>query len=241
MLESKLPHVRANAVRCLPFTRTDPPGTWEPFLRALDDPAVGVQSAVAETLRHWFKQVPGELLGRLTRLARSRSLSEVRMTAAHSVAHLAGSDATALADAIASLVAGLRARDAKVRIVASYALSCLGANALGALPDLLRAAKSDPDVNVRARALWAFRSMGVRARKAAPLLRQLLRDPDAHIRRFVGEALAAVAGREPPELTLERLNVADRRRDRAPIEGRGRRDARAPDGSGKSAARREAR
>jgi hypothetical protein len=37
MLESRLPHVRANAVRCLPFARTDPPSSWESFLRALDD------------------------------------------------------------------------------------------------------------------------------------------------------------------------------------------------------------
>src|SRR5450631_4592083 len=97
-------------------------------------------------------------------------------------------------EAIASLVAGMRAGDAKVRIVASYALSCLGELAAGALPDLLRVAKSDPDFNVRARALWAFRSMGPRARRAAPLLRRLLRDSDANIRRFAGEALVAVEG-----------------------------------------------
>ena len=44
-------------------------------------------------------------------------------------------------EAIASLVAGMHAGDAKVRIVASYALSCLGELAAGALPDLLRVAK----------------------------------------------------------------------------------------------------
>ena len=114
------------------------------------------------------------------------------MTAAHSVAHLAKGDAAAVRDAIASLVIGLRARDAKVRLVASYALSCLGEIGVGALPDLLRVAKSDSDFNVRARALWAFRSMGPRARRAAPLLRRLLRDSDANIRRFAGEALVAV-------------------------------------------------
>ena len=194
MLESRLSHVRANAVRCLPFARTDPPSTWEPFLSALDDPAADVQSAAAETLRHWFREVPGEVLARLARLARARSAPEVRMTAAHSVAHLAKGDPAAVRDAIASLVTGLRARDAEVRGVASYALSCLGELAVGALPDLLRVAKSDRDFNVRARALWAFRSMGPRARRAAPLLRRLLRDSDANIRRFAGEALVAVQG-----------------------------------------------
>jgi HEAT repeat protein len=195
MLESRLPHVRANAVRFLPFARTNPPSTWEPFLRALDDPAVEVKSATAETLRHSFHEVPDELLARLGRLARSRPVTAVRMTAAHSVAHLAKGDGAAVRDAIASLVVGLRARDAKVRILASYALSCLGEIALGALPDLLRVAESDPDFNVRTRALWAFRSMGPRAKRAAPLLRRLLRDSNEHIRRFAGEALAAVEGR----------------------------------------------
>jgi hypothetical protein len=174
--------------------RTNPPSTWEPFLRALDDPAAEVQSAAAETLRHSFREVPGEVLARLGRLARSRSAMEVRVTAAHSVAHLAKGDDAAIEEATASLVSGLRARDAKVRLVASYALSCLGELAVSALPDLLRIAKSDPDFNVRARALWAFRSMGPRARRAAPLLRRLLRDSDANIRRFAGEALAAVQG-----------------------------------------------
>jgi len=192
MLESRLPHVRANTVRCLPFARTNPPSTWEPFLRALDDPAVEVQSAAAEVLRHSFQEVPGELLARLGRLAQLRSATEVRMTAAHSMAHLARGDADAVGEAIASLVVGLRARDAKVRIVASHALSCLGKIAVSALPELLRAAKSDPNSNVRARAIWAFRSMGPLALTAAPLLRQLLQDPDSHIRRFAGEALAAV-------------------------------------------------
>jgi HEAT repeat protein len=194
MLDARIPHVRANAVRCLPFARTSPPSTWEPFLRALDDPSADVQSAAAETLRHWFREVPDEVLARLGHLARARSATEVRMTAAHSVAHLAKGDPVVVRDAMASLVAGLRARAAKVRIVASYALSCLGEIAVGALPDLLRVAKSDPDFNVRARALWAFRSMGPHARRAAPLLRQLLRDSDANIRRFAGEALLAVQG-----------------------------------------------
>jgi HEAT repeat protein len=194
MLASRLPHVRANAVRCLPFARTNPPHTWEPFLRALDDPAAEIQSAAAETLRHSFREVPGEVLAGLDRLARSRSATEVRMTAAHSVAHLARGDAAAVRDAIASLVTGLRARDVKVRTVASYAVSCLGELAVGALPDLLRIAKSDPEFNVRARALWAFRAMGPRARRSVPLLRRLLRDSDANIRRFAGEALAAVQG-----------------------------------------------
>jgi HEAT repeat protein len=194
LLESRLPHVRANAIRCLPFARTNPPNTWEPFLRALADPAADVQSAAAETLRHWFRDVPSEVLARLGRLARPRSATEVRMTAAHSVAHLAKGDSATIGEAVASLVAGLHARDAKVRIIASYALSCLGEIAVGALPDLLRVAKSDPDFNVRARALWAFRSMGPRARRAAPLLRRLLRDSDANIRRFAGEALVAVEG-----------------------------------------------
>ena len=194
MLESGLPHVRANAVRCLPFARTDPPGTWESFLRALDDPAAEVQSAAAETLRHRFREVPPEVLERLGRLARSPSATEVRMTAAHSVAHLAKGDDAAVRRAMASLVVGLRARDAKVRLVASYALSCLGklADSVSALPDLLRLAEDDPDANVRHRALWAFRSMGPRARRAAPLLRRLLGDSNASIRRFAGEALAAV-------------------------------------------------
>jgi HEAT repeat protein len=192
MLESRLPHVRANAVRCLPFARTDPPSTWEPFLRALDDPAAEVQSAAAETLRHSFREVPDEVLARLGRLARSRSATEVRMTAAHSLAHLARADAGSVQKAVASLVVGLHARDAKVRIVASHGLSCLGEMAVAALPDLLRIAESDPDFNVRARALWAFRSMGPRARRAAPLLRRLLRDTDPSIRRFATEALAAV-------------------------------------------------
>jgi HEAT repeat protein len=194
MLESPLPHVRANAVRCLPFARTDPPSTWDSFLRALDDPAAEVQSAAAEALRHRFREVPAEVLARLGRLARSRSATELRMTAAHSVAHLAKGDDDAVEKAIASLVVGLRARDAKVRLVASYAMSCLGQLAVSALSDLLRIAESDPDFNVRARALWAFRSMGPRAQRAAPLLRRLLRDPDASIRRFAGEALTAVEG-----------------------------------------------
>ena len=51
------------------------------------------------------------------------------MTAAHSVAHLAKGDDGAVGQAVASLVVGLRARDAKVRLVASYALSCLGETA----------------------------------------------------------------------------------------------------------------
>ena len=78
---------------------------------------------------------------------------------------MAGGDATAVAHAVASLVAGLRARDVKVRIAVSYALSCLGEAAIAALPELLRAAKSDRDFNVRARTLWAFRKMGPRARR----------------------------------------------------------------------------
>ena len=192
MLRSRLPHVRANAVRFLPFARTNAPSTWEPFLRALDDPAVEVQSAAAETLGRSFREVPDELLARLVRLARSRAVTALRMTAAHSVAHLAKRDAAAVREAIATLVAGLRARDAEVRRVAANALECLDKIAVGALPDLRRVAKSNPDFNVRAGALWAFRSMGPRARRAAPLLRRLLRDPDENIRRLAGEALAAV-------------------------------------------------
>jgi HEAT repeat protein len=192
MLESRLPHVRANAIRFLPFARTDPPGTWDAFLRGLEDRAAEVQSAAAEALRHRFREVPPEVLARLHRLGRSRTT--VGMTAAHSVAHLAKGDVAAVREAIASLGAGLRARDVEVRRMAAHGLGCLGERALRALPDLLRAATSDPDFGVRSGALWGFRRMGPRARKAEPLLRRLLRDSNKDIRRFAGEALAAVEG-----------------------------------------------
>ena len=73
MLRSRRSHVRANALRCLPFARTTPPLDWETFVRALDSPAAEVQSAAAETLRQSFKEVPEAVLASLRRLAEAPS------------------------------------------------------------------------------------------------------------------------------------------------------------------------
>ena len=65
---------------------------------------------------------------------------------------------------------------------------------MGALPKLLRAARSDPDFGVRVGALGPSETWGRAPEGAVPLLRRLLRDPDGNIRRIAEEALGSVQG-----------------------------------------------
>jgi hypothetical protein len=120
LLGHALPHVRANAVRCLPFAQTAPPSGWDRFERALGDPADEVRAAALQTLRHSFRELPPGIEALVLALASKRKSSTLRMEAVHSMAHLPRHRAKALR----MLVSGLRARDGEVRRLATSALDC---------------------------------------------------------------------------------------------------------------------
>jgi HEAT repeat protein len=206
LLSHVMPHVRANAVRCLPFAQTEPRSGWDRFERALDDPSDEVRAAALETLRHSFREVPQSVTSRVLALASMTTQSALRMNAVHSAAHLPAHREAA----VRTLIAGMRARDGDVRLAAASALECLASHIPAALPVLVRAATSDPLPNVRYRALRGLKSMGPAAAPARQPLERLSRDRDALVRRIAAEALAALG----PQSPLKAARLARARRAR---------------------------
>jgi hypothetical protein len=118
-LRHKLPHVRANALRCLPYAWGTLAARWEAFTRALADPEALVRIAAARTLVG-FRELPETMVAILLRCARGGSPMLLRVAAAHALGHRPGTRDLALA----MLKGGLGARTAEVRKEAARALQC---------------------------------------------------------------------------------------------------------------------
>jgi HEAT repeat protein len=206
LLRAPRPHVRANAVRCIPRVRFEPNMGWSAYVRALDDPSFEVRQAAAQTLRQWYSRLPTEVMTRLQSMLKRPESPHDRIEAAHAVAQYADDKR----EAVAALIVGLESPDGPTRISASWALYCVAPFASQALPALIRAARRDPDPNVRSRALWALGKMGPKAKTAVPALERLGRDPVEHIRRFAKEAIARI-GTVPARAVRRLARAASRR------------------------------
>ena len=91
--------------------------------------------------------------------------------------------------AVPVLIKTLTSKDKNIRAQGAEALQSIGAEAKSAIPDLVRAFKSDPEKNVRSSAIFALRGIG---RDAVPALIAALQDPDPTIRRDATSALGGM-------------------------------------------------
>jgi len=91
--------------------------------------------------------------------------------------------------AVPVLTKTLASKDENIRVQGAQALQSIGAEAKSAIPDLVRAFKSDPEENVRSSAIFALGGIG---KDAVPALIAALQDPDPIIRRGATSALKGI-------------------------------------------------
>ena len=89
----------------------------------------------------------------------------------------------------------LKSPDPNVRYEAARKLGKYGAEAKGAVPDLVAALK-DPDETVRMGAAYALGDIGREASEALPALKQALNDKDRGVREAAAYALKRVQGKK---------------------------------------------
>ena len=93
---------------------------------------------------------------------------------------------------LAQLVVALRDGDERVKALAAQALEHVGADAVIAIPDLIRLLQ-DPSEGLRNSACIALAGIGPGARDALPALRRALSDPNNDVRRFAQRAIERIA------------------------------------------------
>jgi hypothetical protein len=122
LVNSPLPHVRANTLRCARMLRTNPPMTWALFLNELRSRSAQMRASAAEVIARRFREAPPEVIAALERLMKKDRNSVVRMWAAHAFAHVGPKDDRPTA--LAVLETGLHGR-AATRKAAQSGLDCL--------------------------------------------------------------------------------------------------------------------
>jgi HEAT repeat protein len=95
---------------------------------------------------------------------------------------------------MAQLVVALRDSDERVKVLAAQALEHIGADAVIAIPDLIRLLE-DPSEGLRNSACIALAGIGPTARDALPALRRALSDPSNDVRRFAQRAIERIAAK----------------------------------------------
>jgi HEAT repeat protein len=93
---------------------------------------------------------------------------------------------------LAQLVVALRDGDERVKALAAQALEHVGADAVIAIPDLIRLLE-DPSEGLRNSSCIALAGIGPAARDALPALRRALSDPSNDVRRFAQRAIERIA------------------------------------------------
>jgi HEAT repeat protein len=93
---------------------------------------------------------------------------------------------------LAQLVAALRDSDERVKALAAQALANVGADAVIAIPDLIRLLE-DPIEGLRNTACIGLAGIGPAAREALPALQRALSDPSNDVRQFAQRAIERIA------------------------------------------------
>jgi HEAT repeat protein len=176
-----------------------PPAEAAPgLLRLLQDPEREVRDRAALALGPVAHERPA--VARTVAPALAEALRDpepgVRRSAASALRYLPGTRTT-----VPPLVRTLGDPVADVRSEAAFTLGeygslhSLGVDAREAIPGLTGLARGDPDVGVRVNAIRALSKFERQAAPAAPVLRDLLRDPSERIRDVSAEALARIERR----------------------------------------------
>jgi HEAT repeat protein len=165
----------------------------EALTRVLDDPDLFVRWIAARTLGKLGPKVSARAIPALTRLLRDPDL-DVRVQAAT----VLGRFGTAAADTVPDLIATIGPEaDATVVVAAIKSLVSIGKQPKEVMATLERAF-SARDARIRRAAADAMSKYGPAARGYAGALRAHLDDPDAEVRKAMGDALLSVT-QSPPE------------------------------------------